>query len=280
MGAKNSKGEHWKKDSEVDECKNCGVLFSVARRRHHCRNCGHIFCSSCSKYRSVIPRRGMNVPVRVCAACFSTLQKCIGNNGAVPGDRMSFDGFFQTDSYDSTTCIYGSNKAFYEISTGSLVDDTAIDENGFSVVHNSPENEIAGSMSFNDQYTRSVENATSPQMLSEVTTDQKEKERLVHIWSGVRQKAMFIDVLFQQVERVDADTEVAYCREVENVRLQPEIPELLKIMFPFPQPAAGSVEMLLEPFDTRLPVLDKEDENVNDALNQLSMRLLKTSTVN
>ncbi len=34
----------------VDRCTLCRLDFSVARRKHHCRLCGHVFCSKCSDF--------------------------------------------------------------------------------------------------------------------------------------------------------------------------------------------------------------------------------------
>ncbi|KAG0419299.1 hypothetical protein HPB47_004226, partial [Ixodes persulcatus] len=37
--------DHWVRDEGGDSCLACGVRFSFAERRHHCRNCGQLFCS-------------------------------------------------------------------------------------------------------------------------------------------------------------------------------------------------------------------------------------------
>ncbi|CAL1540510.1 unnamed protein product [Lymnaea stagnalis] len=37
--------DHWVKDDGAESCPTCGVKFSFAERRHHCRNCGNVFCS-------------------------------------------------------------------------------------------------------------------------------------------------------------------------------------------------------------------------------------------
>ena len=41
-------GRKWKNDTEVTECTNCLVEFSLRVRKHHCRGCGDIFCNDCS----------------------------------------------------------------------------------------------------------------------------------------------------------------------------------------------------------------------------------------
>ncbi len=38
----------WEQDENVINCKLCVKDFSVARRKHHCRRCGGIFCNECS----------------------------------------------------------------------------------------------------------------------------------------------------------------------------------------------------------------------------------------
>ncbi|ORZ15688.1 hypothetical protein BCR42DRAFT_415730 [Absidia repens] len=45
--------EHWKLDKDAAGCTHpgCSNLFSVFKRRHHCRKCGNIFCyRHCSNY--------------------------------------------------------------------------------------------------------------------------------------------------------------------------------------------------------------------------------------
>lgn len=37
--------DHWVRDEGGENCTACGVKFSFAERRHHCRNCGQLFCS-------------------------------------------------------------------------------------------------------------------------------------------------------------------------------------------------------------------------------------------
>ena len=41
-------GRKWKNDTEVRECNNCLIEFSLRVRKHHCRGCGDIFCNDCS----------------------------------------------------------------------------------------------------------------------------------------------------------------------------------------------------------------------------------------
>uniref|UniRef100_A0A8C7PNK9 RUN and FYVE domain containing 1 n=1 Tax=Oncorhynchus mykiss TaxID=8022 RepID=A0A8C7PNK9_ONCMY len=66
-------GQHltWLKDDEATQCKHCQKEFSIARRKHHCRNCGDIYCNSCSSNELALPSYPR--PVRVCDICHSLL---------------------------------------------------------------------------------------------------------------------------------------------------------------------------------------------------------------
>ncbi|XP_052773317.1 RUN and FYVE domain-containing protein 2-like isoform X1 [Mya arenaria] len=61
----------WASDKEVTNCKQCEKAFSVARRKHHCRNCGEIFCAECSDNK--MPHPSSSKPVRVCDSCHEIL---------------------------------------------------------------------------------------------------------------------------------------------------------------------------------------------------------------
>ena len=39
---------HWIDDNLVTRCYQCGIVFGMFTRKHHCRNCGRIFCHNCS----------------------------------------------------------------------------------------------------------------------------------------------------------------------------------------------------------------------------------------
>jgi len=54
----------WKPDSHSDRCDVCSDLFTMLRRRHHCRNCGDVVCDRCSRHSRVL--LGSSVPKRVC----------------------------------------------------------------------------------------------------------------------------------------------------------------------------------------------------------------------
>ncbi|GBM96198.1 RUN and FYVE domain-containing protein 2 [Araneus ventricosus] len=61
----------WTQDKQVTYCKQCNKPFSVARRKHHCRHCGDIFCNSCSDNTMPLPSSAK--PVRVCDMCYTLL---------------------------------------------------------------------------------------------------------------------------------------------------------------------------------------------------------------
>ncbi|XP_067053656.1 RUN and FYVE domain-containing protein 2-like [Acropora muricata] len=65
------KDMRWAEDKDAAQCQQCNQPFSLARRKHHCRNCGGIFCHSCSDYTMPLPSSAK--PVRVCDSCYTTL---------------------------------------------------------------------------------------------------------------------------------------------------------------------------------------------------------------
>ncbi|KAJ8633393.1 hypothetical protein MRB53_026729 [Persea americana] len=72
----------WLPDSASSSCMLCSVRFHpIMCSRHHCRFCGGLFCSECSKGRSLLPvnfRTGD--PQRVCDVCcvkLEPVQKCL-----------------------------------------------------------------------------------------------------------------------------------------------------------------------------------------------------------
>lgn len=68
----------WVDDALVTCCYMCKVLFSIFRRKHHCRLCGKIFCYKCSNNKIEIPRKlsknNYCTPVRVCDSCYRLIQ--------------------------------------------------------------------------------------------------------------------------------------------------------------------------------------------------------------
>ncbi|XP_051175238.1 RUN and FYVE domain-containing protein 2 isoform X2 [Leptopilina boulardi] len=61
----------WTNDRLVSHCKGCTREFNIARRKHHCRNCGNIFCNACSDNTIALPNS--TKPVRVCDDCHISL---------------------------------------------------------------------------------------------------------------------------------------------------------------------------------------------------------------
>lgn len=64
-------GAGWEEDSKATTCKICAKEFNLARRKHHCRNCGGIFCDSCSDNKMKLPSSAK--AVRVCDTCYTLL---------------------------------------------------------------------------------------------------------------------------------------------------------------------------------------------------------------
>ena len=58
-------------DKYRTNCPDCGCLFTLSKRRHHCRLCGDVFCDACSSHRVELPLPGAEFekPVRVCDDC-------------------------------------------------------------------------------------------------------------------------------------------------------------------------------------------------------------------
>ncbi|KAI9264771.1 hypothetical protein BY458DRAFT_513934 [Sporodiniella umbellata] len=75
-GQKNDK-EFWMPDEQCKECYKCRKVFTLLRRKHHCRTCGQIFCSSCASHivsGKLYKQKGQ---VRVCNFCFAEQQQQI-----------------------------------------------------------------------------------------------------------------------------------------------------------------------------------------------------------
>ncbi|XP_018915374.1 RUN and FYVE domain-containing protein 2-like isoform X1 [Bemisia tabaci] len=57
----------WVDDKQASKCHACAREFTLARRKHHCRNCGEIFCNACSD--NTMPMPSSAKPERVCDTC-------------------------------------------------------------------------------------------------------------------------------------------------------------------------------------------------------------------
>lgn len=66
----------WLPDSSASACMLCNVRFHpIMCSRHHCRFCGGIFCSGCSRGRSLLPVQFRTEdPQRVCDVCCVQLE--------------------------------------------------------------------------------------------------------------------------------------------------------------------------------------------------------------
>nr|CAD7261218.1 unnamed protein product [Timema shepardi] len=62
--------------ADADCCHRCRVAFGVVQRKHHCRACGQVFCAQCSSKTSTVPKFGFEKEVRVCEACYDSVNKC------------------------------------------------------------------------------------------------------------------------------------------------------------------------------------------------------------
>jgi len=62
---------NWVLDDVSPACQSCGALFSVLRRRHHCRRCGSLVCHPCSSSKMILPELGTDAAVRTCRGCVS-----------------------------------------------------------------------------------------------------------------------------------------------------------------------------------------------------------------
>lgn len=63
----------WIPDQVSALCMRCTRVFSVTKRRHHCRNCGFLVCERCSKERVLLPHINPTKPLRVCRLCQQNL---------------------------------------------------------------------------------------------------------------------------------------------------------------------------------------------------------------
>ncbi|XP_060704434.1 myotubularin-related protein 4 isoform X1 [Hemiscyllium ocellatum] len=66
----------WVPDHMASHCFNCDSEFWLAKRRHHCRNCGNVFCANCCHLKLPIPDQQLYDPVLVCISCYDQIQAC------------------------------------------------------------------------------------------------------------------------------------------------------------------------------------------------------------
>uniref|UniRef100_A0A671L301 phosphatidylinositol-3,5-bisphosphate 3-phosphatase n=1 Tax=Sinocyclocheilus anshuiensis TaxID=1608454 RepID=A0A671L301_9TELE len=70
---KDTEVTRWVPDHMASHCFNCDCEFWIAKRRHHCRNCGNVFCKDCCHLKLPIPDQQLYDPVLVCNTCFDLL---------------------------------------------------------------------------------------------------------------------------------------------------------------------------------------------------------------
>ncbi|KAG9339761.1 hypothetical protein JZ751_022427, partial [Albula glossodonta] len=63
----------WVPDHMASHCFHCDCEFWIAKRRHHCRNCGNVFCKDCCHLKLPIPDQQLYDPVLVCNCCHELL---------------------------------------------------------------------------------------------------------------------------------------------------------------------------------------------------------------
>uniref|UniRef100_A0A6G1S4M4 Zinc finger FYVE domain-containing protein 9 n=1 Tax=Aceria tosichella TaxID=561515 RepID=A0A6G1S4M4_9ACAR len=68
----------WLPDREAESCMACGGLFTLIRRRHHCRSCGKIFCGDCCKHKARLLYMD-NKEARVCNNCHQLIEFTLSN---------------------------------------------------------------------------------------------------------------------------------------------------------------------------------------------------------
>uniref|UniRef100_A0A3P8VU42 phosphatidylinositol-3,5-bisphosphate 3-phosphatase n=1 Tax=Cynoglossus semilaevis TaxID=244447 RepID=A0A3P8VU42_CYNSE len=70
---KDTEVTRWVPDHMASHCFNCDCEFWIAKRRHHCRNCGNVFCKDCCHLKLPIPDQQLYDPVLVCITCHDLL---------------------------------------------------------------------------------------------------------------------------------------------------------------------------------------------------------------
>ena len=63
----------WVPDGAAGGCQQCGVVFSLTSRRHHCRACGELLCSACTDNKAPL-RYTQFQPAKVQSGALSLVQ--------------------------------------------------------------------------------------------------------------------------------------------------------------------------------------------------------------
>nr|CAD7198515.1 unnamed protein product [Timema douglasi] len=78
--------------ADADCCHRCRVAFGVVQRKHHCRACGQVFCAQCSSKTSTVPKFGFEKEVRVCEACYDSVNKSTTTPGPTTAATLKGEG--------------------------------------------------------------------------------------------------------------------------------------------------------------------------------------------
>lgn len=82
----------WK---QARSCHVCSTIFSLVKRRHHCRNCGQSVCGQHSTNRVSLPKFGLSEPQRVCDKCFLSGHHMMAGPPGPPSVAESFQSHSQ-----------------------------------------------------------------------------------------------------------------------------------------------------------------------------------------
>ncbi|CAG2063062.1 unnamed protein product, partial [Timema podura] len=65
---------------------------TYTRQMHHCRACGQVFCAQCSSKTSTVPKFGFEKEVRVCEACYDSINKPTTTPGPTTATAVKGEG--------------------------------------------------------------------------------------------------------------------------------------------------------------------------------------------
>lgn len=89
-------------DSFCKSCYKCEEIFTIMRRRHHCRICGQVFCSSCSNYTldgALFNTQGV---IRSCQSCYIMINEQNNNIASYKKkDKSNNSGSPEDDNFTS-----------------------------------------------------------------------------------------------------------------------------------------------------------------------------------
>eukprot|EP00808_Paulinella_micropora_P028064 g981.t1 len=134
----------WKPDQLHSTCEGCLELFSVFRRRHHCRACGRVLCDDCSHRRE--PVKGWSGKQRICEKCYHNRIAAASyvdnplSNGGLNGTTSNGEGSHGSSRRGSVASRPGScsGRAGEGGPAGALRGEDRIDRNSPPSYTNSP----------------------------------------------------------------------------------------------------------------------------------------------